>query len=84
MNIELLLDKKEALQVEIIRQLLFQNDKLTKQTLAKKMTLTQNVLKEYLSDILLDCQTLGNYFVITAEEKALQLDFSSRFRIPLA
>ncbi|MBR6895825.1 MAG: hypothetical protein IKN23_07190 [Lactococcus sp.] len=57
MNIELLLDKKEALQVEIIRQLLFQNDKLTKQTLAKKMTLTQNVLKEYLSDILLDCQT---------------------------
>ncbi|MDN6212539.1 MAG: helix-turn-helix domain-containing protein [Lactococcus sp.] len=77
MNIELLLDKKEALQVDIIRQLLFQNDKLTKQILAKKMNLTQNVLKEYLSDILLDCQSLGDYFIITAEEKSLQLDFSS-------
>src|SRR5574337_1949436 len=41
------------------------------------MKLKKNELKKYLSDIILDCQSLGDYFVITTEEKTIQLDFSA-------
>ena len=77
MHIESLLDKKEVIQVEIIRFLLFQTKKTTKQTLAKKVKLTQNALKEYLVDIVTTCQSLGETFNISIEEKELAITFSS-------
>lgn len=77
MNLDDLLDKKEALQVEIIRQFLFQDGKLNKQKLAKKVNLTQNALKEYVAEIVHICQPLGKYFSIQLVDKEWQLDFSS-------
>lgn len=77
MQIETLLDKKEALQVNIIRLLLCQTQTTTKQALAQKVKLTQNALKEYLFDIVSTCQSLGQHFDITTEEKTLAIQFSS-------
>jgi hypothetical protein len=77
MKLDDLLDKKEALQVEIVRQFLFHDGKINKQKLAKKVNLTQNALKEYLMEITLLCQPLGAYFEIKQVDKEWQLDFSS-------
>lgn len=77
MHIETLLDKKEMIQVDIIRLLLFQTKQTTKQALAKKVNLTQNALKDYMLDIVTTCQSLGESFSITTEEKALAITFSS-------
>lgn len=77
MDVETLLDKKEATEVAIIRLLLFQTQKMTKQVLATKVNLTQNALKEYLLDIEATCQSLGRYFTITTQEKGLEISFST-------
>lgn len=77
MQIESLLDKKEGLQITIIRLLLWQTKKTTKQELAKEVKLTQNALKDYLLDIVTTCQSLGHHFEITIEEKVLEMQFST-------
>lgn len=77
MYIESLLDKKEVIQVDIIRLLLCQTKKMTKQALAKQVNLTQNALKDYLLDIIRTCQSLGESFSITIDAKELDIVFST-------
>ena len=51
MKIDVFLDKKEATQIDIIRQLLFHAGKMPSKALAEQVGLTQNALKDYLADI---------------------------------
>ena len=71
------LDKKEATQIDIIRQLLFHAGKMPSKALAEQVGLTQNALKDYLADIVQMCQTLGERFELTLEAKEVRLAFSS-------
>ena len=50
-KIDVFLDKKEATQIDIIRQLLFHAGKMPSKALAEQVGLTQNALKDYLADI---------------------------------
>ncbi|GFH39979.1 helix-turn-helix domain-containing protein [Lactococcus insecticola] len=77
MNITSLLDKKAAVQIEIIRQLLFQNGQMSRQGLAKQVNLTTTALKVYLADIVYICQPLGENFQLSDEQGQIILDFSS-------
>jgi hypothetical protein len=77
MKIEVFLDKREGTQLEIIRQLLFYEGKMTKKALAEEVSLTQNALEGYLADIVQRCQPLGEHFEIRSNSKTVQLDFSS-------
>lgn len=77
MKVDVFLDNKEGTQIDIIRQLLFHAGKMTQKTLAKEVGLTQNALKDYVSDIVQVCQPLGEQFEIELEQKEVQLSFSS-------
>ncbi|MFZ2210786.1 MAG: helix-turn-helix domain-containing protein [Lactococcus raffinolactis] len=77
MKIDVFLDKKEATQIDIIRQLLFHAGKMPSKALAEQVGLTQNALKDYLADIVQMCQTLGERFELTLEAKEVRLAFSS-------
>lgn len=77
MKIDKFLDKKEAVQIEMIRQLLFHAGKMPSKTLAEEVNLTQNALKDYLVDIVQMCQPLGERFILRLEAKEVMLDFSA-------
>ncbi len=77
MKIDIFLDKKEATQIEIIRQLLFHAGKISSKTLAEQVNLTQPALKDYLTDIVQMYQPLGERFELTLEAKEVRLAFSS-------
>lgn len=77
MKIDVFLDKKEATQIDIIRQLLFHAGKMSSKVLAEQVGLTQNALKDYLTDIVQMCQALGERFELTLEAKEVRLAFST-------
>lgn len=62
MKIDVFLDKKEATQIDIIRQLLFHAGKMPSKALAEQVGLTQNALKDYLADIVQNVPSFGRAF----------------------
>ena len=73
-NIEVLLEKKEQIQVKILRQLILKRDKLTAQELCEWVNLSRPSVQSYLEDISYIGQMIGKPMEVIRQNNKLVLN----------
>ena len=76
MNIEVLLEKKEQIQVKILRQLFLKHDKLTAQELCDWVNLSRPSVQSYLEDISYIGRMIGEPMEVIRQNNKLVLNMS--------
>ena len=76
MNIEVLLEKKEQIQVKILRQLFLKHDKLTSQELCDWVNLSRPSVQSYLEDISYIGRMIGEPMEVIRQNNKLVLNMS--------
>lgn len=76
MNIEVLLEKKEQIQVKILRQLFLKYDKLTAQELCDWVNLSRPSVQSYLEDISYIGRMIGKPMEVIRQNNKLVLNMS--------
>ncbi|MEY8457858.1 helix-turn-helix domain-containing protein [Lactococcus ileimucosae] len=74
MNIEALLEKKEQVQVEILRQLVLKNEKITAQELSDWVGLSRPSIESYLEDIAYLGQMMGSPMKVLRQDHKVILE----------
>lgn len=76
MNIEALLEKKEQIQVKILRQLVLKRDKITAQELCEGVNLSRPSIESYLEDISYLGQMMGKPMEVMRQDNKLALNMA--------
>lgn len=76
MNIEALLEKKEQIQVKILRQLVLKRDKVTAQELCDGVKLSRPSVESYLEDISYLGQMMGKPMEVLRQDNKLALNMA--------
>ncbi|HBC89812.1 MAG TPA: trans-acting positive regulator, partial [Lactococcus sp.] len=74
MNIEALLEKKEQVQIEILRQLVLKNEKITAQELSDWVGLSRPSIESYLEDIAYLGQMMGRPMKVLRQDNKVILE----------
>ena len=76
MNIEALLEKKEQIQVKILRQLVIKHDKVTAQELCDWVNLSRPSVESYLEDISYLGKVMGTPMEVLRQDNKLVLNMA--------